>query len=111
MTSADEQGSKPKAPDSPEPSKKESQKKLYAKRLHENRKKAGQGNVYYYRALKENIPLVFRGYDQELVGTIFRDGGIRFTLKLASGRKVVDKTELQYTFKARSHEEVFKPSR
>ena len=106
MTDTKKPSSESQTQESPEATKQEFKRKRYIDRQRENRKKAGQGNIYYYRALKESIPLVFRGYDQDFVGTISKDGGIRFTLKLASGRKVLDKIELQYTCKAHSYEKV-----
>ena len=55
------------------------------------------------RAYKNQTPLVFRGYDgQEFAGTIAKDGGTRFTLRLTSGRTVVDKLELQFAFRRRA---------
>ena len=82
-------------------------KKSYLDLIREGRRKAGPGNQYYYTALKHSIPMVFGWYDgRHIAAIIVKDGGIRFTLKTNKGRLVVDKTDLQFSYRARSHGEV-----
>ncbi len=82
-------------------------KKSYLLHLLEERRKAGPGAQYYYTTLKHGIPMVFCRYEgHHMTAIIAKDGGIRFTLKTQKGRLVVDKIELQFSYRARSHGEV-----
>ena len=82
-------------------------KKNYLLHTLEGRRKAGLGERYYYTALKHGIPTVFCRYDgQQIAAIILKDGRTRFTLKTGGGRLVVDKTDLQFSYRARSHSEV-----
>lgn len=75
----------------------------YLQKLWANRQKAGLGAVYYAKAARKGIPMVFRRYDgEDLVGTIIKDEATHFTLWLQQGRTVVEKLDLQYACKAGS---------
>ena len=81
--------------------------KSYLEHLREGRRKAGLGYRYYYTAQKQSTPMVFCWYDgRHIAAIIVKDGGIRFTLKTNKGRLVVDKTDLQFAYRARSHGKV-----
>ena len=70
----------------------------------ERRRKAGPGKRYYDTALRHRIPMVFCWYDgRHVAGIIAKDGRVTFTLKTQKGRLVVDKTDLQFSYRARSH--------
>jgi sRNA-binding regulator protein Hfq len=48
--------------------------------------------------------MVFCRYDgHQIAGIIAKDGGYTFTLTTPTGRLVVDKTDLQFAYRARSH--------
>jgi len=90
----------------PELSKRK-EKKNYLLQTLEGRRKAGLGERYYYTALKHGIPTVFCRYDgQQIAAIILKDGRTRFTLKTSEGRLVLEKTDLQFSYRARSHSEV-----
>ena len=92
-------------PSSDRPAKKT--KKSYLVDLLEGRRKAGAGAQYYYTALKHSVPMVFCRYDgRHIAGIISKDGGTRFTLATKKGRLVVDKIDLQFSYRARSHGEI-----
>jgi sRNA-binding regulator protein Hfq len=88
-------------PDSPEGKG----RKIFLEHLRGKRQKGGRGNQYYFTALKHSVPMVFCRYDgHSIAGTIAKDGGYTFTLKTKEGhRLVVDKTDLQFSYRARSH--------
>ena len=78
-------------------------KQAYIQRLKEGRKKAGPAAAYYLQAMKNKTVQVFRCYGgEDLVGTISKDGGDRFTLLVDERRKATWKTALHYAFKAES---------
>jgi len=82
-------------------------KKSYVEHLREGRRKAGPGDRYYYAALKHSVPMVFCRYDgRQIAALIDKDGGYTFTLMTKKGRLVIDKTDLQFSYRARSHGEV-----
>ena len=82
-------------------------KKSYLLRVLEERRKAGPGEQYYRAALNHGVPMVFCRYDgRHMAAIIVKDGRITFTLKTNKGRLVVDKTDLQFSYRARSHGEV-----
>ena len=82
-------------------------KKSYLLHLLEGRRKAGPGEQYYRAALNHGVPMVFCRYDgRHMAAIIVKDGRITFTLKTNKGRLVVDKTDLQFSYRARSHGEV-----
>jgi len=83
------------------------EKKNYLLLTLERRRKAGLGARYYHTALENGIPTVFCRHDgQHIAAIIFKDGRITFTLKTSEGRVVVEKTDLQFSYRARSHGEV-----
>ena len=82
----------------------EKRRKLYLERLRERRRKAGPGDQYYYAALKRGDPMVFCRYDgRQIAGIITQEGGYTFTLTTKQGRLVVDKTDLQFAYRAQSY--------
>ncbi len=82
-------------------------KKSYLLHVLERRRKAGPGDRYYYGVLKRGDPMVFCQFDgRQVAGIITQDGGYTFTLTTKKGRLVVDKTDLQFSYRARSHAEV-----
>ena len=78
-------------------------KKEVLEQVRERRLKAGAGDRYYYAALRNDIPMVFRRFDgQDILGILLKDGGYTFTVKTAQGRRVVRKIELQFAYRAGS---------
>ena len=87
-------------------------KKSYLLHLLEGRRKAGPGDQYYRAALNHGVPMVFCRHDgRHMAAIITKDGRITFTLKTNKGRLVVDKTDLQFSYRARSHSEINKAIR
>jgi len=79
-------------------------KTSYLEHLREGRQKAGPGYRHYTQARKQGIPMVFCWYDgRHIAGIIAKDGGYTFTLKTNKGRLVVDKTDLQFAYRAQSY--------
>lgn len=82
-------------------------KKSYRANVLKERQKSGPGAQYYYTSIRHSIPMVFCRYDgRYMAAVISKDGRITFTVKTKKGRLVVDKTDLQFSYRARSHAEV-----
>ena len=82
-------------------------KKNYLLQVHERRRKAGPGAQYYYTTLKHSIPMMFCQHEgRHIAAIIAKDEGTRFTLTTTEGRLVVNKVDLQFSYRARSHGEV-----
>ena len=102
MTETQEASGGPRSEQPPEKGK-----KSYLLHTLEGRREAGPGGQYYRAALNHGVPMVFCRHDgRHMAAIIAKDGKTRFTLKTNKGRLVVDKTDLQFSYRARSHAEV-----